>query len=252
VAADGTVVAAVENGQRMLRFGLDDAPDTPLRGNANEPWRTAAGWKSRSAGLASDVIGFVVLDETENRLWRFDPEHTAWSEKPWIPLTPAGTFAKARALAVGDALAWILDGDRLLEAERSTWTFRPMALPGIESPAVLTGLAAVWDRFLIGCTTRGIYVWQRTPDPRFRARWTLPDAFRSIAAIAATDEMLAVADAEAGTVSVLSLADGRQLGTVDGPAVPGGMKPRAITFSGPWLLVADDAGKRLLRFKCER
>jgi hypothetical protein len=252
IAADGTVMAAVENGQRMVRCGLDDEPATPLRGNANEPWRTAAGWKSRSAALAPDLVGFVALDEVENRLWRFDPERTAWSEKPWTPLTAAGTFNQPRALALGDTLAWVLDGDRVLEAERNTWAFRPMVLPGIESPTLLTGLTAAGNRRLIGSTARSIHVWQRTPEAEFRTCWTLPAVFRRIAGVAANDETVAVADPDAGTITLLSLTDGRQVGASDGRAVPGGMKPEAMAFSGSWLLVADDAGKRLLRFRCER
>ena len=251
IAADGTVIAAVETGQRLLRFGLDDDPGTPLRGNANEPWRTGFGWKCRTAALAPDSPGYLVLDDVDNRLWRFDPEHTAWSEKPWVALTDAGTFTQARAMAVGDTRVWVLDGDSVREAQRQELKFGPVSLPGLEPTAKLLGLATIWDRLLLGYSATGVQAWQRSADQSYKNAWTSPATFHQIAGMTATEEFIAVLDGEAGIISLLAPADGHRLAVLDGKTVPGGMKPTTIALAGTWLLVADEAGKRILRFKIE-
>jgi hypothetical protein len=58
---------------------------------------------------------------------------------------------------------------------------------------------------------------------------------------------VALADSGAQALFLLRAQDGKLLAQMDFAAVPGGLSPTALALQGPWLLVADETGKRLVR-----
>ncbi|MFZ2655922.1 MAG: hypothetical protein WAX69_13410, partial [Victivallales bacterium] len=144
VAAGGTVIASVEAGQRMLRFSIDDEPDTTFTSNGNEPFRVGAGWTDKACGIGWDGKLFLVLDETGKQIWRFDPWHTGWKETPWMPLSEKGTFHNPVSMAVGNKI-WVLDDGRILEGEfNAPSSFRNAGMPekDLEGAKLITGSGA--------------------------------------------------------------------------------------------------------------
>lgn len=240
LAADGTVIASVEHGQRLVRLGLDDEPTTPLRCTANEPWRCAAGWSARAAGLAADGDRFVVADEVNGQLWAFDPGHTGWGEQPWLKLGEPHALGQPRCVTVSDQRLWVLDGARVLSATRPDLTrLEPLALPDLAAPVAL---AAIDDDHLVAATAERVVAYGRQ-GTEWRLVWQQPLA--SADALAADDTHLAVT--AAGAVTVLRASDGQRVGQVATP--PGGWHPGALALRSPWLVVAEAAGHRLVRFR---
>jgi hypothetical protein len=245
LADDGTVIAAVENGQRMIRLGLDDDPSTPLRCCANEPWRVAAGWTARAAGLAFDGQLFAVADEVNGQLWSFDPWHTAWGEKPWIKLSEPKTLSKPRAVAVADQHLWVLDGGKVVESARPDLShLQPLPIPDVSSAVAL---AAIDDDHLAIALPDRVRAFARAADGTWRQAWEAA-GFSNVTALAA-DGAHVVLSAGHATVTVLTAADGRTAATIGAGDVVGGWQPGVLAVRGPWLVVAEAAGRRLLRFR---
>lgn len=240
IAADGTVIAAVEGGQRMVRLGLDDEPSAPLRSSANEPWRCGAGWSARAVGLAWDGQQFLAADETAGQLWRFDPWRTAWGEKPWIALGEPRTLTKPTAVAASDQHLWVLDGDRLLEAARPDLAkLSPVASAGLPG---LTALAAVDDDRLAVATDQSVALLRREAGA-WRPVWQA--ALPGVTALAADGDHIAAGTATG--VALLATASGQSAGELRATDVPGGWQPGPLALRGPWLVVADRQGRRLVR-----
>ena len=238
----------VEDGQRCVRLGLGDEPDAALRSDANEPWRTGNGWSGRAAGLAWDGERFLVLDRAARCLWRFDPWHTAWGEKPWVALTEPNTFAAPRLLAAGDGFFWLVDGDRLLEGTHSApAACREVALPDGVSAAGAVGLSATDDERLYVAWADQVVALDRSAEATWHVAWRQGagvTAVRGLAALA--DDSVAVALAD-GLV-LLAAATGQPLSSIAAADAPRGMDPVAVTAYDRWVLVADRLNARLLRF----
>jgi hypothetical protein len=250
VAPDGTLVAAVEGGQRMIRLFADDTPSAPLSSDGNEPFRVAAGWSDKACALSPAGAFFAVLDETARQVWAFDPWHPAWGEKPWVKLTDPAAFTAPRLLALGDGLAWIADGPKLLEVSQSAWSApREVKLPGMSDASGLTALSAAGDRMLVAATSTAVSAYSRAADGSFTLRWQSVRSFQKIRTLAAAPAFVAVADAGSAEVVVLDAAAGNPLATATARDVPGGMAPAALAVTAPWLIVADETGSRLLRFR---
>jgi hypothetical protein len=272
-APDGTVIAAVEGGQRMVRLYGDDTPAAPLSSDGNEPFRVAANWSDKACACACASVlnsskgagsAFLVLDETARQLWAFDPWHPGFGEKPWVKLTEPGAFTAPRLLAVGDSLAWIVDGAKLFEAHQSAWaTTRAVVLPGMPDVSGLTALSSIGDDLVVAATPTTVSAYTRSADGSFALRWQSPRAFQKIVALAAegcipsssrgaaTASFIAVNDSGPNEVTLLSPSTGAALATVTPHDVPGGMTVGALAAQGPWVFVADNASSRLLRLRAE-
>lgn len=248
VSSSGSVVNLIENSQRFVRLSADDEPGAAFSSNSNEPWRVAGGWGGNAVGLAWMGGGYLVLDKGSKALWRFDPEHVAWGEKPWVRLTEEGTLKEPRGLAVGDAKAYVLDGERVLSFAIADFKAGPptpaateVTLPvGVEPVA----LATADDERLYASTAKQQVAGFRGQ----QALWTVPLAGT---ALAANDEVVAVGDAAAGTVTLLDAGTGAKVAELAGAQVPGGMRPESLALYGRWLIVSDSKNSRLLRLKME-
>jgi len=246
IATDGTVIAAVEGGQRMLRLALDDEADAPLACNANEPWRTGNGWTGRAAGLAWDAGTFLAADEVGKQLWGFDPWHTGFQETPWPKVTEPGTFAEPRAVAVGDTRAWVLDGGRIVELDRQTLATRDVTEPRLPDLTTAVALAAGLRELLFVAFPDRVVALSGPPDGTYVVEWEAT-GLRGVAGIAVAGKTVVVSERDGRCVSVFDGQNGTSgtaLGTAD---VPGGMLPGPIAASGRWIVVADEQGKRLIR-----
>ncbi|MFZ2655229.1 MAG: hypothetical protein WAX69_09925 [Victivallales bacterium] len=244
VAPDGTVIAAVEKGSRIARLSLDDEPNSPFTSNANEPWRVGNGWKGTACALVWDGRGFLVLDDSQKRLWRFLPDRTNWGEQPWIPLTEEGVFIKPRSLALSERNCFVLDGDRILVSKRDMWKFTPLTIPPLEGAC---GISTADDTSLIVALQTGVSLLNLGKDGVWKEAWHVQGMH--VASVAVAGKYILVTDAEAKALIVLSLSDGSELRRADGALVGSPMRPGAITVSGRWALVGDELGKRIIRFK---
>ena len=253
VAPDGTVIAAVENGQRLVRLGLADDPDTALRSDANEPWRTGNGWTGHACGLAWNGDRFLVLDRVGKQLWQFDPGHTAWGEKPWVALTEHNSFATPRLLAAGEGVVWVIDGSRLLELPRADLAAaREVPLPEGVAAADLVAIASSRDDLLFVALPTRILALERRPEGAYSVRWDRPQGLSGIRGLATLDDGLAVGGGGDGELAVLHAADGSLAGRLGATDVPGGMTPGCLAASDRWIVAADEAHARLLRFGVSR
>jgi hypothetical protein len=249
LAPDGTVVAAVEGGQRFVRLGLADAPETALRSDANEPWRTGNGWTAHACGLAWDGESFLVLDRSGRRLWRFDPWHTAWGETPWLGITQPDSLTAPRALAVGDGLAWVLDDQRLLEAARAdSWSAREAILPASVPTAEIVALAAEDDVRLYAALAGRVVALDRAADGRYRIAWEKATGMEQDRGLAVSDRGVVVSGRGEVALLLLAATDGRVLSRIAPRDVPGGVSPGCVAACGRWAVLADEAHHRLLRF----
>ncbi|MBU0609099.1 MAG: hypothetical protein KKI08_14530, partial [Armatimonadetes bacterium] len=246
VDENGSVLAMIENSQRFARLWADDAPEAPLSSQANEPWRVANGWSGKALGLAWMGDGYLVLDGTTKALWRFDPDHVAWAEKPWIRLTKEGALTAPRLLACGPARAFVLDGDKLLAYWLTDFDQTPIAvpLPPTIKPEALVALAVSEDEEMLFAATAAAVTAFRLDGT---VAWEAATDWQRISGLAACSQGVLVADAKAGTVTVLAAADGARSAFVSAADVPGGLEPVGLTARGPWLFVADARGHRLLR-----
>ena len=250
LTADGTVLAGVEGGQRQIRLGLDDDPDTPLASNANEPWRMGGGWSDRACAVAPDGGAFLVLDETAKSFWRFDPAKTAWGETPWAKVPVPDGLTAPRTFALGTEFAWILDGNRLLEAPRTDLSHaHAVALPPGMDLAGASALAAGEDDRLFLADATHVRALDRHADGTYTLAWRAAAPFVSVAGLAAASRGLLVSDSGAGTVTLLSPQTGAALVQLAAKDVPGGWKPGAVAESGAWAVVADARNARLVRVR---
>jgi len=249
-AGDGTIIAAVEDGQRMVRLLADDDPPAPFACDANEPWRTGNAWTGKACGLAWDSGKFLVLDEVTRCLWHFDPWHTGFKEEPWVRPTEPDALEAPKALAAADCSLFLLDGARVLEGR---WP-NPGDLHPVELPPALADLspqrlaACSDDRLLLAAQDRVVAI-DRAAGGAWQARWDTGARFGDIASCAADEHHMAVVDRADGAVVLLSAETGESLADVRGPSVPGGMAPTEAALMRDWLFVADAHGHRVLRFR---
>ncbi|MBN1557866.1 MAG: hypothetical protein JW951_06945, partial [Lentisphaerae bacterium] len=169
---DGVLLGALPDGL-CVRLRLDDPPDAPLRSENTPSWRTGQGYAGRVAGVCWDGALFLVADRAGERLWHFDPWHTAWKETPWIALTPEGRYPAPRALAVGDMRWWLL-------TETGLWTgslAAPAAARRLELPAEtgagdLDAVAAADDGALYGIRGGAVVCFDLYDPAAPALRWT--------------------------------------------------------------------------------
>ncbi len=254
VAPDGSLIAAVESGQRLLRLMIDDDPDAPLLCDGNEPWRVGGGWSGKARGLSWDGQLFLVVDEGGKQLWRFDPWRTAWAEKPWISLSEKNTFKNPRTIASGSVLFWVVDDDSLLEASiNEPAKCRRVQLPEGESVSDITHASAQGDSLLALASDKRLVVFKKAGDS-FTKVWDDAKSFSDIVGIATTGNgllLLARAGQDAVSIDVLDLASGKLLSSLSAKDIPGGMKPTALAVHRKWVFVADATGKRILRLRID-
>ncbi|MFZ2656596.1 MAG: hypothetical protein WAX69_16805 [Victivallales bacterium] len=242
LAPDGTVIAAVEKGSRMARLSLDDEPDIPFTSNANEPWRVGNGWKGTACALAWDGQGFLVLDDSQKRLWRFLPDKTNWGENPWIPLTEEGVFVKPRSLTLSEGNCFVLDDDRILVSKKDMWKFTPLPIPPLEGAC---GISAADDNSLIVALQTGVILLKLGKDGVWKEAWRVQGMH--VTSVAVAEKLVLVTETEA--LIALSLSDGSELCRANGALAGSPMRPGAVAVSGRWALVGDELGKRIIRFK---
>jgi len=253
LAPDGTLVAAVEGGQRFVRLGLADGPGTAFRSDANEPWRTGNAWTAYASAMAWDGERFLVLDRIGRRLWQFDPWHTAWGEKPWVAPGEANSFEAPRALAAGPGRYWVLDGQRLLEVSRAAPTaWRQVALPGTLKAADIVALAADDDERLYAALPGRVVALRRSEDESYSIVWTIDMTVTKDVWLALAGAGLVVSGVDGTQIVLLAAADGRQLSRAGTGDVPHGMSPGCVAAGDHWVVVADGANSRLLRFAVAR
>ena len=246
IATDGTVIATLEGGQRLVRLGLDDEPNAILTSNGNEPWRVAGGYKDKASGLIWSGEQALVLDETAGALWKFDPQRTGGGEKPWVIIAEDKTFSNPRALAGNDATLWVLDDQGLLEAApNAPDKWQTATLPGLADLSPFTRLAATGDALVVA-GAREVRAFARGAGGAYSQLWQTDVA--GVTGIAATSDAVMVSDGSARSVVALDAKSGKTLATLDPKTVPGGLTPGALAAQGKWILVADENGKRLLRF----
>ncbi len=245
----GEIVAMVEKGQRAIRFLIDDSACSAPRSRGNEPWRVGGNWKDRGASIAPDGGGYFVLDEEERRLWRFDPERTVWGDLPWTPLNDAASFEKPTSLTVGDLFVWVVDNGKLLQSDRRSIHFTATQTVYPEGFSPIHSAAADDSSIYLASETKVIAL-ERKSDASYAIRWASPVPIKKSVAIAADERCVVVADAEAAELVVLDSANGAVRAKITAKDVPGmRFAPSALAFRSPWLVVADQAGARLLRFR---
>ena len=252
-ADDGTLIALVENGQRIIRLAIDDEPDAVLTSNANEPFRTGAGWSNKACGLAWNGRQFLVLDQTSRQIWRFDPWHMLFGEKPWNEATQPGQFSNPSALTSNGSRTWIVDGGKVLEVnllpgEKAVPC--PVDLTDSESLGGIVSLSTSSDGSLLGVASKNkVRAYMRSSTGSYAPLWNAVEGFQSISGMSVVKDVLFVAEKGRRSVTGLSLKTGKTVAVLEEGAVKGGMMPACITGSSPWLLVADEQGRRILRFK---
>jgi hypothetical protein len=233
----GTVLALLENSQRCARLSAGDDAAGRLASNSNEPWRVGNGWSGRALGLGWMGDAYLVLDAGSKALWRFDPDHVAWGEKPWTRLTEEGALTAPRLLAVGDAQAYVLDGARLRAYWLSDWKspVRDLPLPTGLDPAGMTALAAAGDGLLVAATADRLVAFA----PGGEVKWSQPLVVEALAA----DEDRVFAATTAGKVVWLDARSGAEVAALDGLATAG------LALRGPWLYASDPVRHAVQRLR---
>jgi hypothetical protein len=245
---DGALVGALRDG-RMIRLGLDDAPDAPLRNENTPAWRVGQGYTGRAAGLCWDGRLFLVADSVGERLWHFDPWHTAWKEIPWIALAPEGHYPAPRAVAVGDMRWWLLAEQGLWEGSLAAADEgRLCAAMDALLPDGAHALAAEDDTRLYAAGARAIACLDVSTPLSPRVIWK-----REVRAtdIAATREALFVSHADTGAVAAWHPDDGRVMARCTRSDIPGGWTPGVLAVRDGWVVVYDRAGSRVVRLAWE-
>ena len=120
-----------------------------------------------------------------------------------------------------------------------------LALPDGFTPS---RVAAADDKTLYLTSERKLIALERKGGGAYGVRWISPVEFKGIVAVAADKQGLAVADVDA--LVLVDPATGAPLDKFTAAEAPGGrLSPTAIALRTPWLVVADQAGARLLRLR---
>ena len=208
------------------------------------------GWSDRACAVASDGGAFLMLDETAKSFWRFDPAKTAWGETPWVKTPSPEGLTAPRAAALGTEYAWIMDGNRLLEAPHNDLSHaHAVVLPPGTDLAGASALAAGEDDRLFLSDGTHVRAYTRLSDGTYTPAWQTATTFVSVVGLAAASGGLLVSDSGAGTVTLLSPQTGAALVQLAAKDVPGGWKPGAVAESGAWAVVADEKNARLVRLR---
>ena len=104
LALNGSQIVA-SLGNRLYGLKLDDAHDSPLSCQGNEPWRVGNGWSGESDGIVPDGKAFLVYDRKGKILWRFQPQ--VQGAERWV--RQPETFRDLRDMAVRDGKKFFLD-----------------------------------------------------------------------------------------------------------------------------------------------
>ena len=246
---DGNLVALAEEGQRLIRFSIDDGPDDPVRSSTDGPFRIGGSWQGRGNDLAWDGRRFLVTDRISRCLWTVLLPELQDEKSGWGKLTGAGALAGPQATArIGNG-DFILDDGVLRPWSASTGELLPpLTLPAAtDGGQPFTRLAGSKSGLCILASETHVVAYQLDDQGSLRPLWTYDD-FSAVSGLAASNDEVFVSDAKQGRVSIFDGLSGRALGSLDA-ATQGGMKPGALTVSFPWLFVADDAGYRVLRFR---
>jgi len=245
IDSDGVALALAESGGRVVRMSLDDDPDASFTSNGNEPWRIGANWTSHAAGIAADGSTFLVLDDKAKQVWRFDPAQNDKQQNAWTKVGTPSNLTAPHAIAVGDSVAWLLDGANLLEGSRADLSnARPVNVPGAGG---ISFLSSAGDSTLVVADTETVSAFTRKPDGSYVSLWKSTAPLNKIAGIAATAYGVAVSDNNG--VTLLSSSSGAVAAKLDCASLPGGATMGAIASQGSWLLVVDSKNARLVRIK---
>lgn len=210
----GKVIASL--GNQLLALNLDDEPDAPFGNTGNEPWHVGGNWDSCGCAIVSDGRAFLILDSKRRTLWRFSPQVENWLERENRMVDLKKTFAAPTDFSyAGESLVFVDDGTLSVANDAG----EPLTKVDAFGPdeLVVTGKKAVL--LLRGGKT----VW--------RVNVSVND-------IAVIGEYVAVAGKE------LQLLDKKGNVVFRSPYALG-----TLAASGRWLVGADAAGGRILRFK---
>jgi hypothetical protein len=247
VNSDGVLIAITDGGGRAVRLSLDDDPNASFTSNGNEPWRVAANWSGRATGIAVDGSTFLVLDSQAKQIWRFDPAQNDKQQSAWTKVgTPTG-LTSPQGIAVGDSVAWILDGGNVFEGSRSDLnSTRQVVLNGASGTA---HIANVGDDLLVVANDQLVNAFKRSADGTYTSQWKSDASFIKIGGLAGTASGVAVTDASG--ITLLDSQSGAVLSKLDAASSPGGAAMGAVAAEGSWLVVADGKNARLLRIRIE-
>jgi len=250
IDSDGVLIAGGEGGGRLVRLMLDDDPDSSLSSNGDDAWRIGRNWTSHAVGIAADGETFLVLDDKSNQIWRFDPALADQGENAWSKEgSPAGLSAPL-AIAVGDALAWVIDAGKILEGPSIDLSkAHVVTLPGAPDLSQYGLIAASGDSLICVSDGHTVEAFERKSDGSYDMLWNSPDPFSKVTGIAWTKGGVAVSDGGTHTITLLAASTGAQLAKLDSTAVPGGLEPGAIASEGSWLVVVDKKNDRLVRIR---
>ena len=210
LALNGSQIV-VSLGNRLYALKLDDACDSPLSSQGNEPWRVGNGWSGESDGIAADGNAFLVYDRKGGILWRFQPK--AEGAERWV--RQPGTFRDLRDMAVRNGKRFFLD------AGTAAFRNNPNRIDAFDSDTV-----AVADSRSVSLIVKG------------REQWTT--ALKEIRDIAVLGEYLAVAAGD--SLLLLDRKEGKIVFRT--PA-----KLDHLAADGKWLIGSDPDQAAILRFK---
>lgn len=243
VASDGTVLASIENGQRMIVLSIDDDPNTSLTCNANEPFRVGGGWTGKACRILWDGKLFLVLDETAKKLWHFDPWHTTGSDTPWILLSGNTIFRNPLSMAFCNGKIWILDDTKILEGElNSPSSFKDAGIPVLTEAKKIAGS----ESGIVVSSSTKVTAYSMA-NGKYKKEWE-KGGFGDIVDISSTSEYVGITDKKDKSLTIFS-SSGAVVGKIKTEDVKNGFEPGALAISQQSVLVYDDKGKRILRFK---
>lgn len=237
---DGYLLAAIDQGQRLLRLKIDAGPDSFLQSDDGY-WRIGGNYKSKAAALAWDDAQYLALDSVEGCLWGFDFAKRQFNHNPWNRLTPTASFSKPMAMAFSDGLALIVDNKGLSSVDLN----KGAELKFLASKFDATAIALSATGVLVAASPRGLSGYKL--DAGLTKLWDQPLKPAYLATCGSG--LVAASFPENGELSLLDPKNGEPLARLTAASVPGGMKPAAICAAGPWLFVYDAKGFRVIRLK---
>jgi len=247
MSPDGVILAGVDRGGQEARLYLDDAADSTISSNANEPWRVGQGWTEKAVAVVPDGNSFLALDATAKTIWKFTPANQDGGANSWVKTPLPANVTAPRSLAVGNTLLWVLDNNALLEGDLSNLSsLHPVSPPDAGDLGRVIAISASNDTMIALAETRNVSAYSRNADGSYKLLWR-NGSFSKIAGIAVCSAGVVVSDAGAKAVFLLSSQSGATLGSVQAQSVPGGWTPNIVAAAGYWAVVDDPQGDRLIR-----